>query len=239
MHLIMKTLRSFHYLVLLLFLALGFNALAQIEPGIYIADLNDIRHELKMTEGYMIHTIYDTDPARFVKTEGGFYTIEGSELRVQLEFNSNYEADSVSTLEIPFAIEKNQLVLGTTPRLVFKRSESKQQDLDGQWLFATRGPDQGQERRGEANTRKTLKYLQGGRFQWIAYDTEGMQFKGTGGGSYSSVDGVYVENIEFFSRDNSRVGAELKFDYEIKGGDWHHTGKNSKGEPMYEIWSKR
>lgn len=235
----MKTLHSFRYVVSVLFLTIGFKVSAQIEPGVYIAELDDVRHELKMTEDYMIHTIYDTDPARFVKTEGGFYTIDGSELKVQLEFNSNYEADSVSSLEIPFALEKGRLVLGTTPRLVFSPMQSKAQDLDGQWLFATRGPDQGQDRRAEANTRKTLKYLQGGRFQWIAYDTEGMQFKGTGGGSYSSENGVYVEKIEFFSRDNSRVGAELKFDYELKGGDWHHTGKNSKGEPMYEIWGKR
>ncbi len=113
------------------------------------------------------------------------------------------------------------------------------QDLDGQWLFATRGPDEGQERRGEANSRKTLKYLQDGRFQWIAYDTNGMQFKGTGGGNYTSVNGVYTENIEYFSRDNARVGASLEFNYEVKGADWHHTGKNSKGEPMYEIWSRR
>ena len=111
--------------------------------------------------------------------------------------------------------------------------------MDGQWLFATRGPDEGQKRRGETNSRKTLKYLQNRRFQWIAYDTEGMQFKGTGGGTYTSKDGIYTETIEYFSRDNDRVGASLKFNYEIKGNDWHHTGKNSKGEPMYEIWSKR
>tara|TARA_R110000764_G_scaffold4148_5_gene17288 strand:+ start:589 stop:834 length:246 start_codon:yes stop_codon:yes gene_type:complete len=76
-------------------------------------------------------------------------------------------------------------------------------------------------------------------FQWIAYDTESFKFSGTGGGSYSSLNEIYKEQIEFFSKDNSRVGAELEFNYKLKGNDWHHTGKNSKGEPMYEIWSKR
>ena len=66
-----------------------------------------------------------------------------------------------------------------------------------------------------------------------------MQFKGTGGGNYTSKDGVYTENIEYFSRDNSRVGASLEFNYEVKENDWHHTGNNSKGEPMYEIWARR
>ncbi len=84
-----------------------------------------------------------------------------------------------------------------------------------------------------------MKYLQDGRFQWIAYDTNGLQFKGTGGGKYTSIDGIYTENIEYFSKDNTRVGARLEFNYEIKGDDWHHTGKNSKGAPMYEIWSRR
>ena len=78
-----------------------------------------------------------------------------------------------------------------------------------------------------------------GIFQWIPYHTATFDFSGTGGGSYSSNDGIYTENIEYFSRDNNRVGASLNFDYQIKENDWHHTGKNSKGEPLYEIWAKR
>lgn len=235
----MKISKAVKYVVFAVIAMIGLNLSAQISPGIYISDLENVRHELKMTDDYMIHTIYEKDPARFIKTTGGFYKIDGSELNVKLEFNSNHEADGVSSLNIPFAIKDDQLVLGTNPKLVFNHFESMEQDLDGQWLFATRGPETGQERRGESNTRKTLKYLQDNRFQWIAYDTEGMQFKGTGGGSYSAENGVYIEKIEFFSRDDSRVGAELNFDYELKDGDWHHTGKNSKGEPMYEIWAKR
>ena len=121
----------------------------------------------------------------------------------------------------------------------FKPAPLLTQDLDGKWLFATRGPDEDQERRGEENPRKTLKILKDGRFQWIAYQTETMKFSGTGGGSFTSEDGKYTENIEFFSKDDSRVGATLKFNYDLKENDWHHTGKNSKGEPMYEIWTKR
>lgn len=57
------------------------------------------------------------------------------------------------------------------------------------------------------------------------------------GGTYSAVKGIYTENITFFSRDNSRVGAELSFEFAVKNGDWHHSGKSSKGDPIYEIWS--
>ena len=161
-------------------LVISFNVVSQINPGIYISDIDNVRHELKMTDNYVIHTIYEQSPARFIKTEGGFYNIEDSVLNVKLEFNSNYEADTISTLTIPFAIRDGQLILGTEPRLVFNHFESIEQELDGQWLFAMRGPDEGQERRGDENPRKTLKYLQDNRFQWIAYNTETFKFSGTG-----------------------------------------------------------
>ena len=54
-----------------------------------------------------------------------------------------------------------------------------------------------------------------------------------------SENGKYVENIEFFSRDSTRVGHSLEFDFEIKEGDWHHKGFSSKGDPKYEIWTQR
>ncbi|RKN82446.1 hypothetical protein [Ulvibacterium marinum] len=211
----------------------------QITPGIYHADADNVHHELKINGNYLIHSVYEKSPAKFIKTLGGFYTVADNNLTVKLEFNSNHEADGLTELTLPYSMTGKKLTLENGQALSFTLSKKTQQDLDGPWLFATRGPDNGQERRGEENPRKTLKYLQGDRFQWIAYNTETMKFFGTGGGSFSSEDGVYMENIEYFSRDNSRVGASLKFNYEIKDRDWHHKGKNSKGEPMYEIWSRR
>lgn len=198
-----------------------------------------IHHELKIDGDYLIHTLYQKKPAKFIKTLGGFFKIEGQTLKVDLEFNSNFEKDSIAHLNYDYKMNQGSLILYLEDELTFNTAEEIKQELDGQWLFGTRGPDKGQERRGDSRARKTLKYLQNGRFQWIAYNIETMRFSGTGGGSYTSKSGVYQENIEFFSRDNSRVGAALKFDYSLKGNDWHHQGKNSKGEPMYEIWMRR
>ena len=227
----------------LVILALSFSFLAhlnaQITSGVYIFESENDSYELKIENNYFIFSAYKKSPASFIKTAGGFYTTANDTLTVNLEFHSNYALDSLTVLQFPYKIEDASLTLKGNSEGVFIRQPTKNQDLDGQWLFATRGPDEGQKRRGEANTRKTLKFLQDGRFQWIAYDTKGMQFKGTGGGSYTSKDGVYTEHIEYFSRDNDRVGASLEFKYELKGNDWHHTGKNSKGEPMYEIWGRR
>ena len=77
------------------------------------------------------------------------------------------------------------------------------------------------------------------RFQWTAINTETGEFFGTGGGYYTFKDGKYTEHIEFFSRDASRVGSSLTFDAELKNGDWHHSGMSSKGDPIYEIWSRK
>ena len=225
-------------------LFLGLQAIfAQIPSGVYTTDVNDIRHEIKIDGGYFIYSEYKTSPAEFIRTLGGFTQLEqtsiGQKLIVLLEFNSKYEQDSIRQLSIPIELKEDELHLNWFTKLKLTPNKITEQDLDGQWLFATRGPDKGQDRRGEAKTRKTLKYLQDGRFQWIAYDTDNMQFKGTGGGNYTAIDGVYTENIEYFSRDNARVGASLDFNYEVKENDWHHTGNNSKGEPMYEIWSRR
>ncbi len=214
-------------------------AKAQIPSGVYISEVENIRHELKIDKGYLTHTIYKTNPAEFVKTLGGFYTTDGNNIKINLEFNSDFEKDSTKVMEIPYSINEDKIMLQLEKAVTLEKKQPVKQDLDGQWLFATRGPDTGQERRGEENPRKTLKFLLDGRFQWIAYQTETMRFSGTGGGSFTSEDGVYTENIEFFSRDNNRVGASLEFNYELKGDDWHHTGQNSRGEPMYEIWSKR
>ena len=84
-----------------------------------------------------------------------------------------------------------------------------------------------------------MKILSGTRFQWIAYNTETKKFMGTGGGTYTTKNEEYIENIKFFSRNDSKAGLSLKFSYELMNGKWHHSGLSSKGDPIHEIWSIR
>ncbi|WP_235298650.1 hypothetical protein [Portibacter marinus] len=226
-------------LILFFFMSMFVWSHAQITPGVYFSSNDDVNYELKLTDNYLVLNTYESEPARFLQSIGGYYQLEDDEIKVDLEFNSEYEKDSIRHVDIPYQYEGGILIFRMEPELVFNKMDDKDQELDGAWLFATRGPDEGQDRRGDMNPRKTLKILMDGRFQWIAYNVDDMRFFGTGGGGYVSEDGEYVESIEFFSRDDSRVGAQLPFNYEIKGDDWHHTGLNSKGEPMYEIWSRR
>ena len=234
---------SISFLILLPILMMSQALWAQLEPGVYHAqetlDQGQRHYLLLVADDYMIHTVYDRDPNRFVDTKGGYYKVEGDSLSVELEFNYSFETDKEKTHRAQITISDGTLVFNGNQKRTYQRQSGLNQDLDGQWLFATRGPDTGQDRRGDHVPRKTLKFLQDGYFQWIAYHTETMEFSGTGGGHYTADDGTYTEKIHFFSRDASRVGAELQLQFQVKGKDCHYQGKNSRGEPMYEIWGRR
>ena len=66
-----------------------------------------------------------------------------------------------------------------------------------------------------------------------------LKFSGSGGCSYEIEESDSIEKLEFFSRDNSKVGIKLKFNFVQKSDDWYHKGFSSKGSPMHEIWTKR
>jgi len=139
---------------------------------------------------------------------------------------------------IIFDIKGDKISFENDEKIWTRIDTGKPGDLAGAWLMSGRVRD-GKISRREPGPRKTMKILSKTRFQWIAYNTETWKFSGSGGGTYTAEDGKYVENIEFFSRDSSRVGASLSFDYEIIENEWHHSGLSSKGKPIHEIWSPR
>ena len=166
------------------------------------------------------------DTNKFVKTIGGFYSENDNKLNVDLEFNSNYKNDSISKIEI----EK---------KANWKKISLRENDLQGKWLMVGRVRNGNEQRRNLERPRKTMKFLINGYFQWIAFNTETFQFSGSGGGKYITKDGKYIESIEYFSRDDSKVGLNLEFDYELINKEWNHKGFSSKGDPLHEIWVKR
>ncbi|SOE19869.1 hypothetical protein SAMN06298216_0370 [Spirosomataceae bacterium TFI 002] len=184
-------------------------------------------HRIILTDNYLVETIFQSNPATFVLTRGGFVEKKGKFFNVKLEFNSNFEMD-----------EKKDLALKMSKD--WKKVSLADQEMENNWLFSGRVVN-GKEstRRGEDSSRKTLKILFDGYFLWIAYDVADMKFSGSGGGLYTARNGKYIETIQYFSKDNSRVGAVLSFDYELINNEWHHTGLSSKGDPIHEIWAKR
>lgn len=174
----------------------------------------------------------------FLFTTGGSWKISDNSIELVIEFDTKTpEKVGSSQLQI-IKIQENQLDIdGISYARIDKGTPGK---LHGTWLFSNRIVDgaPGTPRSAD-DPRKTMKILSGTRFQWIAFNVQTHEFFGTGGGTYTTIDGKYTEKIDFFSRDSSRVGASLEFDFRIDGADWHHQGLNSRGEPLYEIWTAR
>ena len=156
----------------------------------------DIQHRILMDDEYYVETQFTTKPNQFIKTVGGFYHKKGNDLMVVLEFNSNFSNDSIK-----------QILINDQDR--WKEISKTNLPLQGKWLMAGRVNGNQERRRDTNRPRKTMKILVDGYFQWIAYNTESFSFHGTGGGSYTATDGNYTETIDYFSRDNNKVGISL------------------------------
>jgi hypothetical protein len=190
-----------------------------------------------VTDRHFALAWYQKKPSKFISTEGGSWTRSG-EGTIVLKYEFQTADPSHVGMEniIPAKISGDTL---DTADFKWKRIDSGAPgELQGSWLM-TGARREGEIRTREPGARRTMKILSGTRFQWIAYNVETKEFFGSGGGTYTTADGKYTENIEFFSRDDSRSGMSLPFKYSLDEGAWHHDGNNSKGEPMYEIWTRR
>lgn len=185
-----------------------------------------IEHRILMDDEYIVETQFTSNPNQFLKTIGGFYKKKGNEIIVKLEFNSNFSKDSLKTISI-------------SDKSKWKKISGVNSLLQGKWLMSGRVRGKTERRRDTNQPRKTMKILVDGYFQWIAFNTNTFSFMGTGGGSYTAENGTYKEKIDYFSRDNKKVGISLSFSYSKKGQDWHHKGFSSKGDPIHEIWAFR
>lgn len=190
-----------------------------------------------VTENYLTYTEYRTTPASFYQTWGGTYNVKDNNLLVSREFDSKDSSTVGKEITLKLQLITDSFV-GVGGKYFNRIDNGSTSDLFGGWQITQRATDTGEMRLMRRGARKTLKVLSGTRFQWIAMNTETGEFSGTGGGTYTLKDGVYTEQIEFFSRDNGRVGASLSFNAEVNNADWVHSGKSSKGQPIKEIWSK-
>ncbi|WP_181306265.1 membrane or secreted protein [Rufibacter sp. XAAS-G3-1] len=199
-----------------------------------------------LADGFFSVAHFDKAGKRFMGTYGGTYTLTNGKLTAKYEFNT-FDSTRVGSAVTGTLIRKNgkwqlQTVSGVNnaPQTWEKVPEKNPASpLAGAWRISGREGQNGQMNQMVPGPRKTIKILSGDRFQWIAFNSETAAFSGTGGGTYTAQNGKYTEHIEFFSRDNNRVGMQLTFNYEVKDGNWHHTGLSSTGGKVNEIWTRR
>jgi len=209
-------------ILILVFLIYPFLNFSQV----YHIDNEDYISRVILDNEYVVISKFKSDSGNFISTLGGYYQLNEGAYVINLEFNSNYDQDSIKSLSI---VKTSK----------WKNISKENNTLKGKWVMSGRYNNGEFRTRNTDLPRKTMKVLIDGFFQWIAFNTESFKFSGSGGGEYETEDGKYIEIIQYFSRDNSRVGAELDFNYEVKNNDWYHTGLSSKGKPINEVWTIR
>ena len=205
--------------------------------GSWQSQEGDTKTVLLFQDNYFTQSVFTTN--EFVMTFGGPYSVENNAIKINVEFNSANEEEVGKQLTSNFSINGNSLQLTLNNKAAtLQRTGDGSAPLDGIWQITGRMQEGKVVPVNHTGSRKTLKMLTGGRFQWFAIDPATKTFSGTGGGTYSFTDGKYTENIELFSRDNNRVGASLSFDGKLENGDWHHSGLSSAGADIYEVWGR-
>lgn len=209
----------------------------QTLPGAWNHQVGEELITIIATEKYLTISSYNLSGKEFKETWGGLYTLGvNNQVMIEVEFHSNNPSIVNSTQTYSLDLKKKNIDFDGKK---FSKVDSKANALTGLWRITGRANPEGVISAMQQGPRKTLKIMSGGYFQWFAINTQTREFSGSGGGQYSLKDGKYTEVIHFFSRDNSRVGAELSFDADVSANEWTHSGKSSKGDPIKEIWTKQ
>jgi hypothetical protein len=201
------------------------------------------RSKLSMTivDGFMAMTAYNAESGEFIATLGGRWRADWDNFSITYEFDSSDSTQVGGVNTMPYTLSGSVLIFNED-KFWTRVDDGAPGALAGAWEII------GRKRNGtmqdltsrRAGPRKTMKILSGKRFQWIAFNTETKKFSATGGGSYTTNEkGLYIEKIEFFSRDPTRAGQQLSFDFKLVNGDWVHRGVSTKGDPVHEVWSLR
>ncbi len=188
------------------------------------------------TENYLAISVFEKNI--YIRTYGGTYEINDVGLTLTVEFNDKNPENIGTKIAYKFTRKNNQFTIENQTKTTWKCIDEGKDALSGNWRISARAAQDGQMTEMKRTARKTLKICSETRFQWFAINPDTKEFFGTGGGTYKLKDGKYTEILEFFSRDNSRVGASLTFDAKVEGDKWHHSGKSSKGDPVNEVWGK-
>ena len=227
--------------------AVGFNSSGSFQnspsvqtslTGAWNAKNGEIDHTLVFQDGYFSYSIYDKANKKFIHTWGGTFSEAGGQVHANVEFDSESKDNVGGHKHFAATLSGNILMFDAGAGVnSWTRIDDGNINLAGNWRITGRMRD-GAMQTIEKSARKTVKILSSTRFQWVAINTETKEFFGTGGGTYTFTNGKYTENIEFFSRDSSRVGASLNFNGSVAKKVWTHKGLSSRGEPIHEEWMR-
>ncbi len=206
--------------------------------GAWNAKSESTDHVLVFKDGYFSYSTYDKANKKFIRTWGGTFSEAGGQVHANIEFDTESKDNVGGHKHFAASVSGNILKFDAGAGVgSWTKVDDGNTNLAGNWRITGRMRD-GAIQPIEKSKRKTVKILSSTRFQWMAINTETKEFFGTGGGTYTFTNGKYTENIEFFSRDSSRVGASLNFNGSVSHKVWTHKGLSSRGEPIHEEWTR-
>ena len=182
---------------------------------------------------------YDLHGKKFMSSYGGTWRVEANKLIKKIEWNSK------DTAQVGKEITEEIQITGAKLSGADNQTWSRLDDgtpgaLMGAWIITGNyDNDIVSKRANPFYPRRTMKVLSGKNFHWIAYNVNTKAFMNAGGGTYTTANGKYTENIEFFTKSAASVGKSLVFEYSFVNGDWRHKGQKSTGGSMDECWSRR
>ena len=183
---------------------------------------------------------YDVPGKKFISSYGGTWRIEGNKLIKNIEWNSSDSLQVGKVISEDVQITNGKLVSKLNNESWSRLDNGKPGELMGAWVITGNYTDDKVSKRPSPfYPRRTMKVLSGKYFHWIAYNVATKTFTNAGGGTYTTTNGKYTENIEFFTKTVESVGKSVAFDYSFVDGDWRHKGQKSIGGALDECWSKR
>lgn len=184
--------------------------------------------------------VYDLPGKKFISSYGGIWRVDGNKLIKNIEWNSNDSLQVGKEMSEDVQIVNGKLVVKASNETWNRLDDGKPGELMGAWIITGNYTnDKVSKRATPFFPRRTMKVLSGKYFHWIAYNVVTKTFVNAGGGTYTTANGKYTENIEFFTKTSESVGKSLGFEYSFVDGDWRHKGQKSTGGAMDECWSKR
>lgn len=183
---------------------------------------------------------YNIPGKKMISSHGGTWKVDGSKLLRKVEWNSLDSTQVGNEWSHDMQMTNTKLSIGQPNEKWERLDDGGPGELAGVWVITGNYTnDKVSKRASPFYPRRTMKVLSGKYFHWIAYNVTSKQFLNAGGGAYTTSNGKYTENIEFFTKTAESVGKSLVFDYSFVDGDWRHRGQKSTGGAMDECWTKR
>ena len=84
------------------YLAFFYSALSFAQVYEFVSTKNNKRifHRIKIDKEYLIETQYIKEPTEFILTRGGYYKKKGKTYNIELEFNSNFQNDGFTIIDL-------------------------------------------------------------------------------------------------------------------------------------------